>query len=142
MGADFILSGCPDPVVADGVTLDPEARHRILCARIEQLEEELLAELADYYLFIDVAEADDWRSEVRRQLASFLDVFTEHWRDTTSFLVGERWWVLAGGMTGGDSPSDSYDKLAALSLTGITEEPLRPDELPAQASGTATSEED
>lgn len=129
MGADFLLAGCPSPIDRDGVRLDAETRRRVLAVRIDQLEEELLAELADYYLFLDAAEEDDWQGAVRDRLVSYLDVFTEHWRDTASFLVGDRWWVMAGGMSGGDSPSDSYDKLAALALTGITEAPLDATEL-------------
>lgn len=42
-------------------------------------------------------------------------------------------WIVSGGISGGDSPTDEYDDLRALALSGVTVEPI-----PAAATDSAS----
>lgn len=70
--------------------------------------------------------------EVRNTLRASVDSLFQENRVCHTVVLDGRAWVVSGGISGGDSPTDEYDDLRALEVAGVTVEPIPdPSESPA-----------
>jgi hypothetical protein len=131
MGADLLIAICRWPrVIRDGDTvissqLRPEERV-CLWSRIQALGHDALREIAACW-----GEEGSEANARALLIRAVDDVIANPWRRDIELaeLCGD-FWVLTGGMSSGDVPTDAYPLVSALALSGITEEPICPDPHP------------
>jgi hypothetical protein len=127
MGSDFLVS-----FVTIGKKKKPDfaaARRRI--ERLAAMPHDKLP--SEYLNTIGLPDEEEFTNEERdrriKQLREDLggieaefgdDNFEMPWRDLTSFNVDRKRVVLAGGMSGGDAPSDAFSSLERLVAAGVT----------------------
>ncbi|WP_162817556.1 hypothetical protein [Microbacterium paraoxydans] len=108
----------------DSLELSTEVRvkleERVMLDRIERLEisETDLTNL-DYML--DGEDEAEQEAALRELLKLAVNVLAQGRRDVTSLFLHNTWWMVSGGLSWGDSPTEAYDLLTAVDATRITE---------------------
>lgn len=103
----------PDPAGSDGVFMHDEDRF--------DLDREHVARPDDSF------DEEPTERQMRGVLHEALDsLFVENRLCYTVQLAGVSW-VVTGGVSGGDSPTDEFDDVQVLGVVGITSEPIGPD---------------
>ena len=138
MGADFICSACPLPSSAEG----EKALRDLLSEKIESLSlSKCYALLEDYHysheddisrrIEEDFSEdhlfgVDDIRGFFARQIATEIIedaleeiIFLQDRRDINHIMLDHKWWIISGGMSWGDSPTEAMNSIDILSSSGI-----------------------
>lgn len=131
MGADMLMAIAKEPRMTaaaaawcDSLELSTEVRakleERVMLDRIERLEisETDLTNL-DYML--DGEDEAEQEAALRELLKLAVDVLAQGRRDVTSLFLHNTWWMVSGGLSWGDSPTEAYDLLTAVDATRITE---------------------
>ena len=138
MGADFICSTCPLPSVRDTKALSD-----ILDERIGRLSKDKCYELLEQYhhdyqyevqhfiegykltedhLFkIDDLEGYFVRKMTEDMLRDALSevIFEENRRDIAHIMLEHKWWIISGGMSWGDAPTEAMNAIDILDSSGI-----------------------
>jgi len=130
MGADFIYSICRIPYTGDGdvlfsgFTVASVIKQRFL--KIDR--EEVLSNLEDCGIYYDGEDFDSFVSEKANEVFNF---FESGWNlsDTAILVLEGRHYYITGGMSWGDTPTDSYDIIAFINALEITEKPITDREL-------------
>jgi hypothetical protein len=113
MGADLIVTGAWAPV---GRKMDRDAAYRTVGA----LEEGDMAQLEE-----ETGEAYESLAALRESLLVSLKEFESVWtgeayaRDMAGIEVGQYSVLLTGGMSWGDTPTESYDVIRRLEAAGV-----------------------
>ncbi len=131
MGADMLMAIAKEPRMTtaaaawcDSLELSTEVRvkleERVMLDRIERLEisETDLTNL-DYML--DGEDEAEQEAALRELLKLAVNVLAQGRRDVTSLFLHNTWWMVSGGLSWGDSPTEAYDLLTAVDATRITE---------------------
>ncbi|MDD4052061.1 MAG: hypothetical protein PHR28_09215 [candidate division Zixibacteria bacterium] len=111
MGAEFLLSYIPYPVLTDD-------RRATIEATIDALTFENINEYADNAGVDDYDTNEEVVAEVQQRLRRVFSVYAdmEHYRTTTTLHLCKRRYLFAGGMSPGDSPTEEFDDLWMLYL--------------------------
>lgn len=134
MGADLFIVACPAPRIVAGDDVEPEARLGLakdeVRRRIAAIEDERLCVLAGEAGYgFDYEEGDtpaETAALIRADLgddAVLSCLFGE--RDTGEITLGGKAYVVTGGMSYGDEPTDAFDAIALYAETDVTVEPIR-----------------
>ena len=143
MGADMLLIACPMLSDLGGTPLSPDLALPVLGSRIAALSDEVLGEVADWFLEDEIDfESEGWQHQVRSRLLRCLEALDESRRDTSQLCLEGRWWIFAGGMSWGDPPSDAYELLNGLAIAGVTDEPVALNEIDGASEPLRDEEED
>lgn len=110
MGADLLLTYCPEPQAS------PEELHR----RINALSETVLEGIGQD-LGLDPNDAETSVQDFLHKAVSEV-IEQPGLRDLTTLTFDGREWIFTGGMSWGDPPTESYDYVTALSLSGICDD--------------------
>lgn len=112
MGADLILTACELPIPLDA---------DLLRSRVAELDDERLAYVYDMVLGerVDDEREDDWQNAVRELILQGIECAVGSLRDCTIIEVHGIRILITGGMTWGDTPTDSYDAVSALAASGV-----------------------
>lgn len=106
MGADLLLTWCKVPE-------DPDTTK----ARIGQLSSEALEDTAEA-LWGDATDVDE--DFVRLQLTHAVDMLSQDLRTLDRFTCEHgTTYVVTGGMSWGDSPTEAFDQINALLASGL-----------------------
>ncbi len=92
--------------------------------RIDALPDQLLIAAAEQYGFFDETMSDEFRYMIRSKLKDSIQHLDEGCRDTAHVKLGSDTWIITGGMSWGDTPTDSFEHIAAIEASGITVEPF------------------
>lgn len=127
MGADLILAFCPVPSYDDGTVIKRKDEKRVRKEFIERVRaltpEQIASALEDVY----PGDPDDSEDGVERFIAAYDEVFmSDGSRDVVDLCIGGRWYIFSGGMSWGDTPTDSYDSVNLLSCFDLLEKPFGP----------------
>jgi len=126
MGADFVFSICEWPHDADGKGIEASAE------LVEKVKERFTVEfnkrnhdLGDWGIY---AESDD-PEEMALILQGFHEqiegLFGGGWlRDVSNLRLHNRDYIITGGMSWGDEPTDSYHLIDILQSWSVTSEPF------------------
>lgn len=126
MGADFLVAYCRWPsVIRGGWVRVPEMLNEeelaVLHSRVDELEVQVLREVADWW-----REGEEPEAAGRVFLHRAIDevIASPGRRDMAICDLGGRHWVLTGGLSRGEDPTEAMPYVAALALAGVTEEPI------------------
>jgi len=127
MGADLIVATARWPQYDTGEAMDPNDGKALetLTRRVDQLTDAYLREIDE------AGRAEGLEPEaVRAELHSAVRLMCDGSRETTIHLLDGVRWLIAGGMSWGDEPSDAYRQVMMLDASGITDTPIprEPDE--------------
>lgn len=125
MGADLLLATC---------VFDIEDKAELL-RRIDALDGPSLRWLAleygDLYLDVDepdgpeiAAEIERANEQVRQELTYAVELVFGGSREIAQFEIGGQVWLVTGGMSGGDDPTDAYRYVALLAESGVMVGPV------------------
>lgn len=135
MGADFFISICED-------VCEHKRAQEIIEYRLGNLPEDILEEIAEYHCDVDDAirekeeglkegdlfNLDDLVPIITRDLATkrirqALDevVYSPHRRDTAGIFIKGTYFIVSGGMSWGDSPTDALSEIEIIETSGVTE---------------------
>lgn len=131
MGADFMVAIAALPHRSDGkhVDLTVEQATKIIHSRIAGIDDAVLYDLLDLYRGLDGDDTIDKDRDSLLWLAG--DMCKEalgNNRDTTVREIGGRYYLLTGGMSWGDTPTDSFDNVGLMGDLAVFDEPLTPEE--------------
>jgi hypothetical protein len=122
MGADLIVAAARWPQYTDGeaVGTGDAGAWEVLRFRARNLDRdgEAMARL------MDEARGASTFAEMRAMLVKAVDLIREGGRDLTTLLLDGVKWLVTGGMTWGDDPTDAYQYVRLLDASGITDEPI------------------
>jgi len=111
MGADLILAAT---ALRSGKQPDWAAAE----SWIEGLNEESLGNFADIFSLDD--EDEDLKERLKGHLADFREgIDDDRWRDLTWITVGPYKVYVSGGMSWGDSPTESFNAINELVASGV-----------------------
>ena len=137
MGSDFICSVCPLPIIKDEKKLQ-----EIILGRIDNLTLPKCYELLELFHYdykddidkmIDESITEDHlfkvdnirghfaKQIVKNMLRDALDeiIFEENRRDIAHIMLEHKWWIISGGMSWGDSPTEAMNSIDILDSSGI-----------------------
>jgi len=126
MGADFMVAVCRFPHMHNGKLLSESPQlASLLKERAAELPIESLNECMEY-MYCDSKTTNTPEANCRNQLADYIDlVFTDSsCRESALIMLDGTQWLITGGMSWGDTPTEIYDAIICLDLSGITEEPI------------------
>lgn len=135
MGADFLCSVCPLPS-----DITPEIKN-LIKVRIDDLDESMINLLAEDYHY-------DWETEVRERvdnlnenhlfdlnniahlfkrevvqemLEEALDevIYNKERRDVAELILDHKMWLVSGGMSWGDSPTEAMNYIDLLERSSV-----------------------
>ncbi len=128
MSADFLFAACRWPrVIRDGDTVIPQRLRPeelvSLWSRVNGLGHEVLRGIAQ------CCGEDGSEASARTLLIRALDevIADPERRDIDLAEFCGHVWVVTGGLSWGDFPTDAYPLVSALAMAGITEDLIRPD---------------
>lgn len=148
MGADFLHARARAPQVATGPSEHDlptqEVQLAIAFARIDALDAAVLDDLADCYVLdpetvavselggiaVEEASACDLARAVLRTGAR-LSIYNS--RDLAFDQIAGNWYVLTGGLSTGDAPTDAFKPILAIDEVGLWDTPITPEDI-ARAS--------
>jgi hypothetical protein len=104
MGSDMMIAMCEYPKDFDQVR-----------RRIDNLDEVKLLEVGDIFWGENSSPED-----ARNFLHEAVDLLASPPRDISTHEIEGKEWAFTGGMSSGDSPSESYDYIQALAYLDIT----------------------
>ena len=126
MGADLILAHAPFPVFNDGESVDNFG--------------DILDQVVERYLFnwevcLSVADMslgmfDEDNAEILNALVAQAEEVVKicsgelYTRNTTDLNFDDRWYIFSGGLSWGDSPSESYQSISVVSDTNVFDRPF------------------
>jgi len=130
MGADFVYSICRIPYTGDGdVLFSGKTVANVIKQRFLKIDrEEVLSNLEDCGIYCDGEDFESFVSEKAEEISDFLESGW-NFRDTATLVLEGRHYYITGGMSWGDTPTESYDVIALIEALGITEEPITDREL-------------
>ena len=135
MGSDFVCSVCPLPDITE------EIKDKI-SLRILELKEDTINSLLETYYYDWEEEVDDMiderlkedhlfelneiRSIFKKEIAQELlrnaieeVIYTDDRRDTAHMFLDHRWWIISGGMSWGDSPTEAMQYIDIIEESGV-----------------------
>lgn len=131
MGMDMLIAIAKEPRMTpaakawcDSLELGPEGLVKIeqgvLLARVSRLEiSESDLEHLEHLLEVG-AEETAAEPALRALLELAVTTLAEGRRDVSSLFLHNTWWMVSGGPSWGDSPTDAYDLLCAVDAMGVT----------------------
>jgi len=140
MGADFLFATCEWPKVRNGeLAVNSGPLVGAIMSRLAKViaTTESLADFGYYGNWDE--ETDDWRNEAVESCREVVDdifgvdlkwgrndvaTFDPEWNTHDK---SRRMWVMTGGMSWGDVPTDAFDTLCILDALGIMNEPFEID---------------
>lgn len=144
MGADLILTATRWPKRSDtgevapaGEALVAEMKRR-WAAVTREPRETILEDVGVTYEGTPEELEEGWRQLTAEVFGLVEDVFGTDGsrRDVTDLVLDGTVWLVSGGMSWGDDPSEAFRPLRAMAMAGITEEPVEvADEHPGTAVG-------
>jgi len=127
MGAFFNFAITQLPTFNDGKTIYCITDHpdgvEELEKRAETLTRDRLLDMCSIIWGEDDAE-DDRLDEMSETIKGAIDVLNSNRRDVGTLLIDKRVYLLTGGMTWSDDPTEALTPIQILEMAGITEEPL------------------
>jgi hypothetical protein len=123
MGADLILAIAPMPKGADGPNAINDWKSAYLHAIAKLTDEQALDIYEEVFGDVPDESFDDNPPRTQRWLPAeiarktfreFVSVIDEDRRDCGLYQVGDRWALISGGMSWGDSPTDSWTEVQCL----------------------------
>lgn len=126
MGADFMVAVCRFPYTRNGKLLSESPQlASLLKKRAAELPIESLNECMAY-MDCDFETTNTPEADCRDQLADYIDlVFTDSGRrDLSLIMLDGTQWLITGGMSWGDTPTEIYDAIICLDVSNVTEEPI------------------
>lgn len=148
MGADMMVAIAKEPRMSDAarawceeLPLSAEEivkiEQRVMLERVSRLEISE-TEVADWGHLVD--EDDPGAAAVLRALLEQAAVeLAEGRRDVTSVVINKTRWMVTGGMSWGDTPTDAYDMVAAIDSFRVTERAFSMPEVEAAHAATAVA---
>ncbi|MHB1762658.1 MAG: hypothetical protein ACYCS4_07965 [Acidimicrobiales bacterium] len=136
MGADLIIATCPAPKIVAGDDVDVETvgalAKAVLRQRIEAMSDDAVILAVDNagYAF-DYEDGDDpseTAALIRFDLVTdeHLDLLdTDVGREVSILNLGGATYLITGGMSWGDDPTDAFKWICIYAETGITSGPIR-----------------
>lgn len=131
MGADLMIVRSRWPQYADGKPLGLDVARVVLRERCDALGGEALVELYNGTVSAYDDEETDTSdmgparlAEVTRQrLRAAVDAVTDEgsWRELSLMSFDEKEWILTGGMSWGDPPTEMFASVAILGDSGVCE---------------------
>ena len=135
MGADFVYAICKIPTNTEGEFVDfGEALDRAIVKRFRNvaLNKDLLLEtVEDCGIYVTESQEEDYESlvsDLATNVAAFVSTAWQS-RDISSIKIDGKYYWITGGMSWGDSPTDSYDIVNLIDSLGITKETFTAKEL-------------
>lgn len=118
MGADLVLAITAYPTLANGdaVKAGDELSARVRAA-LSDISDEALQDVAD-----GTGDEDDLEA-FREMLENAIDEFFGSPippRDVNLVCLGGQWWLITGGMSWGDDPTESFAAITALEYLGVS----------------------
>lgn len=127
MGADFMCAISTLPHTENCWTLDlsvEAALSDIAQKRIAAMNSNVVAELAELYI------GEDFEPEsLIDEVIKLIWVALGNSRDTTVREIDGKLYLITGGMSWGDTPTDSFDAVGLMGDLGVWDEPLDEEEL-------------
>ncbi len=139
MGADMILAHCEIPC-------NYESQRKLILERINELDDGVIENIAQCYYQIEEeieefkeSASDNLREEDLFKLNDLTKIKSreivsnhliqaadrlfggDYRRDVTEMCIKDTWFAFSGGMSWGDSPSDSYEFISLICESGITD---------------------
>ncbi|MHB1599686.1 MAG: hypothetical protein ACYCXY_12540 [Acidimicrobiales bacterium] len=132
MSAGFTVATAPWPTYDDGADLDEASARTVLVERVGHLGADALEELylqheelVDQGIDPAPTPADAVGRTRRRLVVAIERLFgDEHRSELVCRQLGGRRWMLSGGMTDEDSPTEVFDDLVLLEASGVSEVPV------------------
>lgn len=107
----------------DSLELAPEVlvkiEQHVLLGRVQRLEISE-TDLGDLEHLLEEDDAGE-EAALRNLLALAVCTLAEGRRDVTTLFLHNTWWMVSGGMSWGDAPTDAYDLLTAVDAMGVTD---------------------
>ena len=121
MGADFIYAIAEWDHDTDRETIEARVANipldhlttnfeldGLFFTELEELEQEEIDE-------------DEALTRLRERIMESYDYLAGDYRDTGWFWDGDRQYVLSGGMSAGDDPTEAYEHIRVIAAAGVTE---------------------
>lgn len=112
MGADFTYSLCHRAV-------DKDTALRRITEMTDNHLRQVMIDLDDYYDY-DGMTASEQLAAYRDTLVMDLGAVYGDYRDTATLIIGGETYVLTGGMSWGDEPTDSYRSIWRIDAAQVT----------------------
>lgn len=131
MGADFTYAVCEWPFDATGYSLQngTELAEKV-CERFSEMFVERWERLEEFGVWVEQTGDEKEDAEARQTVLNELleqvrSVFGGGWvRDVAPLNLSGKEYVITGGMSWGDDPTDSYQIISILCDWGVTREPF------------------
>jgi len=137
MGADMCLGICEEP-------RDWERAKEVIEYRLENISSEVVNDIVDHYLCSeledavsekeqalsedDLYEINDLSNKVsqelgRKRIREALDeIFGDGYRrDVASIMLKDTYYIVSGGMSWGDSPTEAMADIDIIAMSGVTD---------------------
>ena len=127
MGADFCWAAAPAPIDQHGELLTTTEKGGVITQIAERLQSTPFIEnyVVDFLGYQQEEETDatplDYAAE---QVALFIDDWKLSRELGSGTFGSDRLWIVTGGMTWGDNPTDAFSVVSFIEATGIFEEPF------------------
>jgi len=135
MGADFLCSVCPLPDVTEGLKEE-------ISLRVSRIKEDTVNNLLETFHHDWKTEVDDrieekfgeehlfelddikniFKKEIAQELINdALDevIYLQDRRDTGHMFLEHKWWIISGGMSWGDEPTEAMRYIDIIEESGI-----------------------
>jgi len=67
--------------------------------------------------------------EVREMIRDGVAKVFEYWRDTTTLVLDDKWYIATGGLSWGDPPTECYDPVCMMDAISLFDKPITVAEL-------------
>jgi ribosome-associated translation inhibitor RaiA len=135
MGADFVCSACPLPEVTDKIREEVNKRishierhtvHNLLETYHHDWDEEVRDRIDERFGEEHLFKLDDIKNSFKKEIAQELIkealeevIYSQGRRDTGHMFLEHRWWVISGGMSWGDEPTEAMRYIDIIEESGI-----------------------
>jgi len=135
MGADFMCSVCPLPQVTDElkkeislriVNLNNNVSHSLLETYHHDWESDVNERIEDKFGEEHLFKVNDIKNSFKKEIAQELIeealaevIYDKDRRDTGHMFLEHRWWVISGGMSWGDEPTEAMRYIDIIEESGI-----------------------
>jgi len=135
MGADFVCAVCPLPEITDKIIKEINLRisnikkntiNNLLNTYHYDWESDLNERIEEKFGEEHLFELDDIRNTFKKEMAQGLIenaleevIYTPDRRDTGHMFLDHRWWIISGGMSWGETPTEAMQHIDIIEESGI-----------------------